>query len=95
MTGLESPKYPNRTLENILNSDATLMFTVGKISGGTALTLRRVKEYRKPYLHINLKSKPEEKAVQIITSWLRKVMPEVLNIAGSREGAFCAGMVEW
>jgi hypothetical protein len=68
-----------------MDSDATLLFTVGKISGGTALTLRRAKENGKPYLYINLESQPGDKAVQVISSWLSKVKPGVLNIAGSRE----------
>lgn len=85
MTELESSSYPKRTLKNVLDSDATLLFTVGKISGGTALTLRMAKENGKPYLHINLESQPEDKAVQVISSWLSKVKPEILNIAGSRE----------
>lgn len=31
MTELDSPSYPKRTLKNVLDSDATLLFTVGKI----------------------------------------------------------------
>ncbi len=85
MTELDSPSYPKRTLKNVLDPDATLLFTVGKISGGTALTLRRAKEHGKPYLHINLESQSEDRAVQVVSSWLDQVKPGVLNVAGSRE----------
>ena len=37
ITELRSSSYPKCTLKNVLDSDATLLFTVGKISGGTAL----------------------------------------------------------
>ena len=87
MMELESTSYPKRTLKNVLDSGATLLFTVGNISGGTALTLRRAKEHGKPYLYINLESQPEAKAVQVISSWLSKVKPGVLEgIRGRDQG---------
>ena len=62
-----------------------LLFAVGKISGGTALTLRMAQQNHKSYLHIDLKSVPEENAVLLIQEWLGREKPGILNIAGSRE----------
>ena len=73
MTELETDSYPSRTLKNVIDSDATLLFTIGKISGGTALTMRMAKRNKKPYLHINLKSVPEDKAVRLIREWLNGI----------------------
>lgn len=85
MVELDSESYPHRTLKNVLAADATLLFSVGKASGGTALTLRMAQQNHKPHLHINLKSVPEEKAIRLVWGWLARVNPSVLNIAGSRE----------
>jgi len=85
MIELESSSYPKRTLKNVMDSDATLLFTIGKIGGGTALTLKMAKQNNKPYLHINLESQSEDRIIQTIKAWLDKVKPNILNIAGSRE----------
>jgi hypothetical protein len=85
MIELDSDSYPHRTLKNVLAADATLLFSVGKISGGTASTLRMAQQNHKPYLHTDIGSVPEEKVIREIQSWLARVKPTVLNIAGSRE----------
>jgi hypothetical protein len=85
MTELASPDYPKRTRQNVVDSDATILFTVGKISRGTALTLRIAKECGKPFLHVDLAAQPEDQAIQAVTSWLGRLKPKVLNVAGSRE----------
>jgi hypothetical protein len=35
---MASPSYSSRTIENVTDSDGTLILTVGKIAGGTLLT---------------------------------------------------------
>lgn len=85
MTELDSFAYPDRTRRNVLDSDATVIFTRGPIAGGSELTLRLAEEHKKPRLHLNLNSRSEEEAVRAAGAWLRKIRPEVLNIAGSRE----------
>lgn len=85
MIELDTVGYPARTRKNVLASDATLLFTIGKMSGGTALTRQIAARAGKPYLHINLKSVPPRKAVELIRNWIAHIQPEVLNIAGPRE----------
>lgn len=85
ITELSTSSYPARTEKNILDSDATLIFTRGEIGRGTALTIRLAKKYKKPFLHIDLNDKSEDEARQIIGYWLRKIIPKTLNIAGTRE----------
>jgi len=82
---LETPSYPVRTRKNVLESDATLLFTIGKMSKGTGLTLKIASKAGKPYLHVNLKSVSRAKASGLIKNWLSNTRPGVLNIAGSRE----------
>ncbi len=57
----------------------------GKISRGTGLTLRIAKENGKPFLHVDLAAQPEDQAIQAVASWLGRLKPKVLNVAGSRE----------
>lgn len=85
MTELETVNYPARTDRNVKDADATLIFTMGQIGRGTALTIRKTKKYRIPYLHIDLDEKSEQEAVQEARNWIKEVCPEVLNIAGTRE----------
>lgn len=43
------------------------------------------RENHKRYLHTDIGSVPENKVIREIQSWLARVKPEILNIAGSRE----------
>lgn len=45
--------YPARTKQNIIDSDATLIFTHGKLTGGSLLTKKAALKLKKPVLHIN------------------------------------------
>lgn len=85
MTELKSYNYDARTKKNVINSDATLIFTMGAIGGGTAYTMQVAQKYNKPFLHIDLLDKTESEAVQTVKKWLKKIQPDVLNAAGSRE----------
>ena len=85
MTELSTPDYAVRTERNIKDSSATLVFTLNRVEGGTALTIDLLKHYNKPYLHIELNKVADPEAVKNIRDWLKKINPEVLNIAGSRE----------
>lgn len=57
----------------------------GKISRGTALTLRIAQENGKPFLHVDLAAQPEDQTIQAVASWLGRLKPKILNVAGSRE----------
>lgn len=85
MTELDDPEYDVRTKKNILDADATIVFTYKTIGGGSALTMELAEEFRKPYLHIDLSRKTDSGAIEEIREWLNTVHPGILNIAGSRE----------
>jgi len=85
LTELEEGEYIARTRKNVVDADATLAFTDGAVTGGTKKTIEFVKEYKKQYLHINLKKISVEDAVEEITDWLNIIKPQFLNVAGSRE----------
>ena len=54
LTEHSSVQYIDRTLENVLSSDGTLILHIGKISNGTALTKEFCIQSEKPILIINL-----------------------------------------
>jgi len=77
-------EYSRRTELNVIDSDGTLIFSHGDLSGGSALTEKLAQKYGKPCLHINLNQKPEFQATVDITHWISANGIEVLNVAGSR-----------
>ena len=84
---LETTSYPVRTEKNVVDSDATLIFTYNKMGSGSALTIKLAKKHKKPFLHINIEKTSDMEAVKKVFQWLDKVKPLVLNLAGSRESS--------
>jgi hypothetical protein len=76
------PFYPQRTEWNIRDSDGTLVLTMGKPDGGTALTIALARRFKKPCLVIDLKKSPEFNAVR---NWIQTNQLQILNVAGPRE----------
>ncbi len=77
----ESYGYRDRTLFNVRDSDATLVFSIGPATGGTYYTIMCCEKLKKPYLFIDLKKLKSERK---ILAWLKEINPQVLNVAGSR-----------
>lgn len=78
----ESPDYPARTEQNVLDADATLILHRGPLSGGTVLTLRMAERYGRPSLVVDLDDGLDPADVR---SWLEGRSVETLNVAGPRE----------
>lgn len=81
---LPSSRYRDRTEKNIVAADATLLFSFGPLSGGSALTEALAIRHNRPYLHIDFELIDGAKAAIMVEKWLQDLRPEVLNIAGSR-----------
>jgi hypothetical protein len=80
-----SDDYAERTGRNVVDSDGTVVFTVGEATGGSELTLRLAREHGRPRLHVDLGKTADERAAQDLREWLASVPVAVLNVAGSRE----------
>ena len=78
-----SAYYPDRTAQNVIDSDATLILYRKKLSGGTALTRKICRREGKPFLSVAIDDPAN--ATEQIVSWLGLVRPTVLNVAGPRE----------
>ena len=84
LTETNSPSYPVRTRQNILDSDGTLILHLGQLDRGSELTWQLAEEYGKPYQVTDLISgdRPEPALHWIATHGI-----EVLNVAGPRESS--------
>ena len=85
LTELGSLDYRVRTQRNVTDSDATLIITRGRLSGGTMLTAKLASTQHKLYLVVDLKKMDEARTLGEATVWLNRVRPRVLNVAGPRE----------
>jgi len=50
----ESGDYRVRTGLNVKESDSTIIFSKGKPTGGTALTVKKTNDLKKPYIFVDL-----------------------------------------
>jgi hypothetical protein len=78
----DSPEYHVRTMQNVMEADATLILCRGRPSGGTELTLRLAKRHGRPHLVVDLDLVPDPAEVR---GWLTGHDVQVLNVAGPRE----------
>jgi len=83
----ESPSRDpeQRTVWNVRDSDATLIFSIGvDLKGGSSKTLEAAKAHGKPFLHL-AQQRDEASAVAKLEVFLWKNHPQILNVAGPRE----------
>lgn len=80
----DSPEPAVRTRLNVDRSDATLVISHGKLSGGSALTVRIARELKKPRLHIDLGRHSHDAACERVRLWLNGHSIHVLNVGGPR-----------
>ena len=79
----ESEGYRQRTRQNVVDSDGTLILNVGELSDGSLTTLRFAERFEKPCLVVQLETGAE--GIRRTLEWLRAHRIFVLNVAGPRE----------
>jgi hypothetical protein len=82
--------YPARTEQNVIDSDASLIFTVGPMTRGSGLTLRFCFKHKRDVKHLDIRELTDEEAALEIRLWLLDCASytkpvRTLNVAGSRE----------
>jgi len=75
--------YAQRTEQNVLAADATLILYAGLLRGGTLLTQQLAARHGKPCLAVDLDATPRPTAA--VRRWLAKRAPGTLNVAGPRQ----------
>ena len=82
---LETDLYEARTERNVMDADATLIFTMGALAGGTAATKEFARIHGKPHMVVELEGRPDDEVVARVRGWLAETRPSILNVAGPRE----------
>ena len=100
LTEMSSAKYLTRTQANVIDSDATVIFTYGSLTGGSLKTATYAHHLEKPWHEVDLSRITPKNAINEIMLWLvgdeeLKDYDEyvafppplecILNVAGSRE----------
>jgi len=88
---LESSGFSERTLQNVKDSDGTVIVYPSKLSGGTEQTVRFCVEQQRPHKLIDASRLSTEKAAQLITNFVRENRIDILNVAGPRESEWPDG----
>ena len=84
LTEARDRAYAARTLRNVLDSDATVVFSTSPdLRGGTALTTRLAREHNRPLLHLPA-ALTDEQAATRLRAFLSEHRINTLNIAGPR-----------
>jgi hypothetical protein len=84
LTELPGSGYGERTLQNVLDSDGTVILHSGVLNGGTRLTRQHCVEHGKPCLAIDAsRSRPRESSGEI-HAFVGKHRIQILNVAGPR-----------
>ena len=76
--------YSQRTLKNVLESDATVIIYFTDVTGGTKETLSFCIENKKPYLLIDGNEISINKASEHIAEFVQSHEIAILNVAGPR-----------
>jgi hypothetical protein len=88
MIELTSKSYRVRTEKNIIDSDGTLIFTINKPTGGTALTEKYTLKFGKPCYVADFDEDEVSDLVHFVRRWINNSKINVLNVAGPRASEF-------
>jgi hypothetical protein len=81
---MDSARYIDRTRQNVIDSDGTLIIHFGPLEGGSARTRDYCKQHDKPCLVLDAKSKGQTDMVNAIVDFIEQHDIETLNVAGPR-----------
>lgn len=82
---LQSGGFTERTLQNVKDSDGTVVIYPGKLLGGTEQTVRFCVELNRSHQLINASEISAESAAKLIGDFVRRNNIGILNIAGPRQ----------
>ena len=83
--------FTERTLQNVKDSDGTVIIYPGRLSGGTEQTVRFCSELRRMHLLVDASKLSAEDAASLIADFVRKNKIDVLNVAGPRQSEWPEG----
>lgn len=88
---LQEGGFRERTLQNVKDSDGTVVIYSDEIGGGTEQTVRCCVELKRPYELIDASKIPVEDAANLITTFVDSEKIAMLNVAGPRQSEWLEG----
>jgi hypothetical protein len=88
---LKAGGFTERTLQNVKDSDGTLVIYPHKVAGGTEQTVRFCVELKRPHQLIDGLKISTEDAAKLIADFVRKNKIGILNVAGPRQSEWPEG----
>lgn len=91
LTELKGGGFAERTLQNVKDSDGTIVIYCEKSYGGTKETVRFCLEQDKPHQLIDAAKVSPEEAGKLIVPFVRNNKIDILNVAGPRQSEWPGG----
>ena len=88
---LEGGGFTERTLQNVKDSDGTIIIYSGKLGGGTEQTVRFCLEQQRPHQLLDASKIPTEEAARSVADFVRNQKINILNVAGPRQSEWPEG----
>jgi putative molybdenum carrier protein len=88
---LKGGGFTERTLQNVKDSDGTVVVYSDHLAGGTAQTVYFCFELKRPHELIDASKLSAEGAAKLIGDFVRKNKIGILNVAGPRQSAWPEG----
>jgi len=88
---LDAGGFSERTLQNVKDSDGTVIIYTGKLGGGTEQTVRFCQKLRRPYQLIDAAKISAEDAAKLIADFVPDHEIDLLNVAGPRQSEWPEG----
>ena len=85
MSEMDHGSYAERTRQNVIDSDGTVIIYFGELEGGTRVTLQYCIKLKKPHKLINARKIPLMQAAGSITYFIDSFSIRILNVAGPRK----------
>ena len=83
--------FTERTLQNVKDSDGTVVIYPRELRGGTEQTVRFCVELERPYQLIDASGFATEEASALIADFVRKNQIDILNVGGPRQSEWQEG----
>jgi hypothetical protein len=88
---LEQGSFAERTLQNVKDSNGTVIICFGQPRGGSQFTVECCKQLSRPNELIDAAKTTPEQAASIVGSFVREHNIEILNVAGPRQSEWPHG----
>ena len=83
--------FTERTLQNVNDSDGTIVIYPGELYGGTEQTVRFGVDLKRPHELIDASKTSVEDAAKLIADFVQKNKIGILNVAGPRQSEWPEG----